>query len=53
MLKYKIKIIFDFDEDEFVVFASGLEGLEGRGETEESAINDFREKYERLINEHR
>jgi predicted RNase H-like HicB family nuclease len=45
-MKYKIKLIFDQEENEYVVFIDGVKGFEGRGETELEAIEDFKKQYE-------
>jgi len=45
MLKFKIKIVFDFDEDEYLVFADGIRGVEARGKTEEEAVAKFKELF--------
>lgn len=46
-MKLPIKILFDFDENEYVVFCKGIE-LEGRGNTESRALLDFLNQYEQL-----
>jgi predicted RNase H-like HicB family nuclease len=50
-MKFKIKIVFDFDENEYVVFVSELGGIEGRGATEQEAIENFHIELERSCNE--
>ena len=50
-LNLKIKVIFDFDENEFVCFIEGVYGLEGRGESESLAIEEFMSNYERKLND--
>lgn len=40
-MKFKIKIVFDFDEGLYRVFVDGIKELEGRGDTEVKAIADF------------
>lgn len=44
-MKFPVKISFDFDENEYVVFVDGIKGIEGHGQTEQEAIDDF---YKRL-----
>ena len=39
-LNYKIKIIYDMEEHEYVVFVEGID-VEGFGQTEQEAIEDF------------
>ena len=43
---YKIKITFNEDDLEYLVFVDGINELYGCGETETSALLDFLEKYE-------
>lgn len=45
-MKFKIKIIFDFDEGLYKVFVDGIKDLEGHGETEIQAISDFFNNYD-------
>jgi len=47
MKSLPIKIIFDFDEGEYCVFAKGID-LEGRGDTEARALLDFFTNFELL-----
>lgn len=47
-LKLNVKIVFDFDEDCYRVFIDELKGIEGFGQTEQEALDDF---YERLDKE--
>jgi predicted RNase H-like HicB family nuclease len=46
-MQLPIKIVYDAEEKEYVVFVDGLRGLEGHGETEEDAIADFHKCVER------
>jgi hypothetical protein len=39
-MKLAVKITYDFDEDEFVCFVERLK-IEGRGQTEQEAIDNF------------
>lgn len=48
-MKFPIKIIFDFDFDEYVVFVSGINGIEGRGKTEGEAIENFKLNYKNAM----
>lgn len=41
-----VKITFDFEEQEYMVFVEGIPELVGYGETESSALLDFLKKYE-------
>jgi predicted RNase H-like HicB family nuclease len=41
-MKLPIKIVYLVDEQEYCVFVDGLKGIEGRGESEEDAIDDFK-----------
>ena len=50
-LNLKIKVIFDFDENEFVCFIDGVYDLEGRGQTESLAIQKFMSNYEEKMND--
>lgn len=40
-MKKNIKIVWDFDEKEYVVFVEGMTGIEGRGSSEKEAIGNF------------
>jgi predicted RNase H-like HicB family nuclease len=37
-------MIFDFDEQEYVVFVDGIADIEGRGVTEQEAIDNFQDR---------
>jgi predicted RNase H-like HicB family nuclease len=39
--KFPIKIVYNFEDSEYMVFVDGIKGLEGYGSTEEEAIADF------------
>lgn len=45
-MKYAIKVTYNLDENEYMVFVEGLPELYGRGETESGALLDFLQKYE-------
>jgi len=47
MKNLPIKITYDFDENEYIVFVKGID-LEGRGNTEARALLDFFTNYEQL-----
>ena len=49
MKRYPIKIVWDFDESEYIVFIEGISGIEGRGPTEQEAIEDFNENYDKAL----
>lgn len=48
-VKLKIKLVYDFDENEYVTFIQGLPYIEGRGLTEEEAIENFKINYEKEL----
>jgi hypothetical protein len=43
-MSHPIKIIFDVEENEYVVFVESI-GIEGRGGTEKEAVDDLITKY--------
>lgn len=47
-LKYKVKVVFVAEDDEYVCFIEGMKGVEGYGSTEYEAIEDFQRQLERL-----
>lgn len=49
-MRFKVKIIYDTDESQYIVFIDGIRGIEGYGDTEQEAINDFTNRYELLVN---
>ena len=49
--KFRIVVIYDFDENEYVCFCSELGCIEGRGETEDEAKTNFLNELERRKNE--
>ena len=40
-MRYSIKIIYDTEDRQYVVFVDGMKGIEGFGQTEAEAIEDF------------
>lgn len=50
-MKFLIKIVYDFDEGEYVAFVAELGHIEGRGATEQEAIQNFQIELERKTNE--
>jgi predicted RNase H-like HicB family nuclease len=48
-MRLKIKMIYDFDEDQYVVFVEGIVGLEGVGKSEQEAIENFNTVYDRAM----
>ena len=50
-MKYPIRIVYDHEEHEYLVFIGGISNIEGHGETEKEAIEDFRKNYEMLMKE--
>ncbi len=42
-LNYKIKIVYDFDEGHYIVFVDGISNIEGYGQTEQDAIQNFKQ----------
>ena len=49
-LRLDVKIVFDFDEDCYRVFIDGIKNVEGIGQTEPEAIEDFYAKLDREMN---
>ena len=48
-LNYKIKIVYDFEESQYVIFVYGIRDIEGYGQTEEEALKDFEEQFQRKL----
>lgn len=48
-MKFPVKISFDFDEGEYVVFIDGIKGIEGHGPTEQEAIDNFYDQLNRKL----
>lgn len=40
-MTFKIKIIFNIVDQEYIVFVDGINNIEGYGSTEQEAIEDF------------
>lgn len=47
-VRYPIKLVYDIEEDEYVVFVEAL-NLEGRGKTEKEAVENLVEKYDMIV----
>jgi predicted RNase H-like HicB family nuclease len=45
-LKYKVKVIFLAEDNEYVCFVDGMKGITGYGDTEHEAIEDFEKALE-------
>lgn len=43
-INYKIKIVYDFDERVYRVFVDGMKDIEGFGNTEQEAVEDFNKR---------
>lgn len=50
-MRFLIKIVYDFDENEYIAFVSELGRIEARGATEQEAIENFQLELERKTNE--
>jgi len=47
-VRYPIKMVFDVEEEEYVVFVEALD-LEARGKTEKEAVDSLIEKYDMRV----
>lgn len=50
-LSYKIKIVFDIIEKQYIVFVDGIKNIQGFGDTEQEAIDDFNKTLQRKLME--
>ena len=50
-MKFKIKMVYLVDDEEYCVFCEELGKIEGRGSTEQEAMDDFKYQYDRKVNE--
>lgn len=49
-MRFPIKIVYNFDEEIYYVFAEQYPSIEGCGLIEQEAVEDFFAKLEKIIN---